>query len=667
MRKLHVMRNFNCSTLFASTLLTAVLAAPNLGQAQQSNVDSDNDGIVDSMDVEPCNSSVSARVFVPADRVYGMLLFEDQWPNQGDFDFNDAVLAYNQTLRYDSTGQLTGFRMDISVLAVGARFQNGLALRLPGVPASDVAQMSSTVTGGNASVLLDPTKTEATFVFTDDMHSLYGADTTREWINTDPSLPRSSYAQITLDVDLSQGAALAASKAPFDIYIFNNVAGTEVHRPEYTGTANLDSSLFGTADDGSTATRAFVTKAGIPFVLNLPELANYPAEGESIDSIFPEVVPFGASSGTQNTQFYRNLVSGKEFGLTAPAALVAAAAADQSCFTPNPGICGAASGVGSVATPTNNLCGFGTASAASSSGGLWRWTCSGDYSAPTNCTAADYVCQPNLSSSCAISGGTGNQTCNGSGTGYGTCTLASCNSGFYASGNACIAQACSPGSSAACGIANGTGTQTCDNIGSAYGACTVASCNSGYHQSGNSCVLSASCSDGIQNQSETGVDCGGPCSACQSVVGGFGGGQLGPSYSGWTQCAGYYDRQNIDDIPKVGWADACTGQGFTRVRVACGSNTAPRYIDVSRNVFETGLNSYPEVGLIYNGNFAYDPQNYIYSQGNHPNRDRSWWANGRGCSESSPSLTINNVCSWDASNCFGQNLTGPRYLFVYGQ
>ncbi len=636
--------------------------------AQQSNVDSDGDNIVDSMDVEPCNASVSARVFAPADRVYGMLMFEDMWPNKGDFDFNDVVVAYNQTLRYNSTGLLTGLRMELSVLAVGARLQSGLALRLPGVSASNIAAVNSSVTGGVANVLLDPTKADATFVITNDLHQLYGVNAgPRPWINTDPSLARTAYADITIDVDFAQGTNVSASAAPFDVYIFNKAAGTEVHRPEYQGTADIDTSLYGTGDDGSTATRAFVTNAGVPFALALPELANYPEEGMSIDTIYPNIVQFGASSGMQAADYYRQLSPGNEFGLLQPRSLVAAAAANQSCFAPNPGVCGAASGAGSVSAPTSGLCAFGVAGSVSSSGGLWRWNCSGDYSSPTNCTTTDYVCQPNQSASCSVSGGTGSQTCNGSGTGYSSCTVSSCNSGYYLSGASCIAQTCSPNSSRSCNISNGSGTQTCDNIGSAYGACALSGCNSGYGQVGNSCVLSATCSDGIQNQNETGVDCGGVCGTCSTVISGFGGGRVGPSYSGWTQCAGYYDQAGTDDIPLVGWASSCNGHGFTNVRVACGSATAPRYIDVSRNVFETGLNSYPEVGLIYNGNFAYDSRNYIYSQGNQPNQNRSWWANGNGCNESSPSLTINNSCSWEASNCFGQNLSGARYLFVYGQ
>ena len=103
----------------------------------------------------------------------------------------------------------------------------------------------------------------------------------------------------------------------------------------------------------------------------------------------------------------------------------------------------------------------------------------------------------------------------------------------------------------------------------------------------------------------------------------------------------------------------------SKLRIACGANASSvRYIDVSRNVFSTGLNSYPETGLIYNSNFTLSG-NDIYATGNQPNTVTSRWGNGNGCSESSASITINNSCSWDASNCFGQNLSGNRYLYVY--
>lgn len=140
----------------------------------------------------------------------------------------------------------------------------------------------------------------------------------------------------------------------------------------------------------------------------------------------------------------------------------------------------------------------------------------------------------------------------------------------------------------------------------------------------------------------------------------------GPDFSaeGWTQCQGYYDTKTDGEIPKV-WGGACEGVADNQVRVACGANTGSyRYIDVNKNPFRDGLVSYPEHGIIYNSNFALT-NNDIYATGNDPHVAQSWWQTGDGCGESNLNLTVNNICTWEASNCFGQGLTGDRYLWIY--
>jgi hypothetical protein len=143
-------------------------------------------------------------------------------------------------------------------------------------------------------------------------------------------------------------------------------------------------------------------------------------------------------------------------------------------------------------------------------------------------------------------------------------------------------------------------------------------------------------------------------------------GQLGPDYSGdgYTQCVGYLDNANTDDIPQNGWANPCKIPS-SRVRIACGANAnAVRYLDLGRNVFNQILTSFPETGLIVNSNFA-GWSDQVYANGNDLNTGTSWIGGGAGCNEASPNLTINNACPYDAANCFGQNINGSRYLYVY--
>jgi hypothetical protein len=55
----------------------------------------------------------------------------------------------------------------------------------------------------------------------------------------------------------------------------------------------------------------------------------------------------------------------------------------------------------------------------------------------------------------------------------------------------------------------------------ASGSCSY-TCNDGvWALNSNTCSAAATCSDGIQNQGETGVDCGGPCAACPTCSDGI--------------------------------------------------------------------------------------------------------------------------------------------------
>ena len=125
----------------------------------------------------------------------------------------------------------------------------------------------------------------------------------RVWVNTDMTKTTKAFVRMELDIELTPGTNLSAGEGPFDVYLFNTDLGTEVHRPAYSPISSAAAAKLGTADDGSTATRKYVTKSGVPFVLDLPVLANYPKEGEALDKVYPGIVAFGASSGQASQDF----------------------------------------------------------------------------------------------------------------------------------------------------------------------------------------------------------------------------------------------------------------------------------------------------------------------------------------------------------------------------
>lgn len=539
----------------------ALTAAPLAAYAQ----DSDGDGVLDADDVAPCDPTIAMQVFVPGDRSAGMMLFEDLWPSKGDFDFNDLALAFNQVLNLDAQGNLTSLRMDLDVLAVGARQNNGLAFALP-VPPSAVASAALTIDDVAAPVTLWSAESQATWTLAPNLHALFGVD--RAWVNTDPNVPARPAVRLTFTVTLVSGQSYSLAEAPFDLFIFDPARGAEVHRPEYRGTSQLGAGLVGTLDDGTTAARAFVTTNGIPFALIFPELVAYPVEGTPIDALYPDIVLFGSSGGAQAATFYRNMVSVHRFlGQVVPPAYRAAGTPDTSCFVPMPGLCGPAVSTGHANPPLHQeMCDFGTPSAVLTDGVNWQWSCAGFYSAPTGCTAPDLVCDPFTSTSCPLSGGTGTQICNGQGSGYGTCTVAACDPDYYQSGNSCLPYTYAWGTSgwgscfggipsdwtgwSGCSASCGGGTQTRSCVGGATGTQTRSvECrrNDGVVVGDQYCAPAGpkpagnqSCSGGSNCSGSSSQSCNTqPCYSYNWYASGWGScqGSSPSNWSGWSGCS----------------------------------------------------------------------------------------------------------------------------------
>ena len=295
-----------------------------------------------------------------------------------------------------------------------------------------------------------------------------------------------------------------------------------------------------------------------------------------------------------------------------------------------------------------------------------------------------------------------------------TCAAASCGDGIVWTlvegcddGNQIDDDGCSSTCAAAgCGDGLPQEGEACDdgnkdNTDACLDTCQVASCGDGIVWAG-----MEACDEGGMNNDATGP-CRSDCTTCECQGQDVGGktckdvpgftcgalacagcsfdtsqcaaptppafnGQAGPDFSAdgcWFQCAGYLDQPGGDDVPAA-WGAECAGAAFGKLRVACGASVdSYRYLTVNKNVFKDGLAAFPEVGLIGESkdqaklDFAISDQ--IWASGMHPHAGASWWGGSDGCGEASTNVTINNSCDWEAANCFGQNLAGNRFLWVY--
>ena len=254
------------------------------------------------------NAVIADEFSYPARGQFAFLLYEDQFPLEGDFDFNDAVVAVNVTGTFDVNG-ITELQYLFEVSAVGAGgVDSGLALHLP-VPAGTASQATLYPDGDRAGGMPLRTwanETEAVITVYDDVRDLF--DGVDGFINTDPSLPHLDPRRDLVEIRFTEPipvADLMPGGAPYDLFFFRtHDASHQVHLPQYPGTDQMDGSLFNTGDDASTGDRHFVTSQGIPWLLLVPDQSVWPIEGARVDSVFPSLLQFVQTGAP--TDWYRN-------------------------------------------------------------------------------------------------------------------------------------------------------------------------------------------------------------------------------------------------------------------------------------------------------------------------------------------------------------------------
>lgn len=280
--------------------LALTLLVPTAGWAQS---DSDGDGVNNSADAYPCDPSVAAVAFVPAEDQHGALHFEDQWPSVGDEDFNDLVVTYNYVVRLDAQGRAVAITATFNPLAVGGVYDNALGLHLP-VSASAIGAVTRTVGNGSPQALSPSAlDTEFTVMVSPNLREFFGNNTAGpiNVINGGTVVGQA----VQVDIQLNTPTTLDLTAAPFDVFLArSNDPGHQIHRTMYAGTSAMNTGLFGSQSDRTTPGRAFVDTRNLPFVLDIPSYAVHTQEAVSIAQMWPRILNFAASGGTQDKDFY---------------------------------------------------------------------------------------------------------------------------------------------------------------------------------------------------------------------------------------------------------------------------------------------------------------------------------------------------------------------------
>lgn len=262
--------------------------------------DADGDGISDSADHYPDDSTRATRVVVPS--ADGQVVaYEDLYPSPGDADFNDYVIKLNQELDLDSSGKVIRIRGTYRHIARGAGYKHTLHLTLPG--SGTVTRKIYSSTGSLESE--DNQSGNLTGI-----EILPRSDGTISQSNTGNGQTFQSGKYAEIEIVLNEAVSRSElGRAPFDLFIKVINTGKEVHFPgKYI------------EEDGSDT---YMDSNGFPWALSVPKEWNWPYESRNIADGYPDFETWYLSMGQEKSDWYKRAQDSYVFPYVTNGALAA--------------------------------------------------------------------------------------------------------------------------------------------------------------------------------------------------------------------------------------------------------------------------------------------------------------------------------------------------------
>ncbi len=268
--------------------------------------DCDNDGVSDESDDFVCDPIRAVR-----NTYTGTLAYEDLWPSQGDYDFNDMVIDYNIDHILNGDNEVVEIEADWTVRAIGAGFKNGFGFSFDNLAPNAIAS----ITGqdlregliSNAANGTEQGQSDATVIVFDNVKNVMPNPGTA-FINTVRGQQTVAPVTITnkLSFTTSQDLSLIGLP-PYNAFIFANATrGREIHLADKAPTDLADMSLFGTSSDATDAGNEYYYKTsnGLPWAINIAESFAYPVEYSPINEAYSNFSVWATSGGSLNTNWF---------------------------------------------------------------------------------------------------------------------------------------------------------------------------------------------------------------------------------------------------------------------------------------------------------------------------------------------------------------------------
>ncbi|MCS5491092.1 LruC domain-containing protein [Algoriphagus limi] len=304
-------QDFNDAILFVSSNPVRAISNQEVSPIDRpGTLDQDGDGINDIFDEYPYDPSKAYDSYYPSASTYGSFAFEDNWPEMGDYDFNDLVVDYQIKQVLNSSNQVTSLEPKFKFRAAGAGFRNGFGFQL-NVPSSSVFSVDGSVVNerfitknGNGT---EAGQSKAVIIVTDNVHFLMNQT---GFINTQDSDGTVNPKEVSLEIRFNSPKTVAElGNAPYNPFlIVNQNRGREIHLPSYSPTDLADLQYFGISDDASIPGQPssfYKSKTALPWAIHLPESFDYPKEKQDVRRAHLMFDPWAKSNGYSYMDWFR--------------------------------------------------------------------------------------------------------------------------------------------------------------------------------------------------------------------------------------------------------------------------------------------------------------------------------------------------------------------------
>jgi LruC domain-containing protein len=231
-------------------------------------------------------------VMLPGASTFQTVGYEDLYPNPGDYDFNDAVVAYRYAMRVDANGMVDQVRGEAYLIARGSNYSHEWNLTIPLAGLSAGTASCTTVMGSGAAV---PAGRECGIAADNGSIRWHAFDGTRVVLPpANPGVPQQNS---------TSGNVVAGPHATFVVTLATAVPAA--------GLGADDPWLYvvDTRREIHLSTRA--PGSALPFAMLVPSDFQVASEGTDLVAAYPRFATFVTSGGTQAGDWYLTPAAGR--------------------------------------------------------------------------------------------------------------------------------------------------------------------------------------------------------------------------------------------------------------------------------------------------------------------------------------------------------------------